>query len=104
MFGEVRGGGVGQQRVGGGVEAVREGDGEGGRHIWVAGLQAEVTGGETEAGGRGLESWRIFRTETVITLEAGRIRFVPAEGNHCVMAVSYYGKTSCATRGVKTLV
>ena len=51
MFGEVRGGGVGQQRVGGGVEAVREGDGEGGRHIWIAGLQAEVTGGETEAGG-----------------------------------------------------
>ena len=46
----VGGGCVGQQGVGGGVEAVREGDREGRPDVWVAGLQAEVAAGQAEAG------------------------------------------------------
>ena len=44
---------MGEEGVGGGVEAVGEGDGHGGRDVGVAGLQVEVAVREAGGGGGG---------------------------------------------------
>ena len=70
----VRVGRLGEEGVGGGVETVREGDGEGRRHVRVTGLEVEVAWRETEAGPN-------LRTEAAVTVEGVRTGLVPRHGD-----------------------
>ena len=70
----VGGGGLGQQGVGRGVKAVREGDGQGGRDVRVAGAEVEVPAGQAEVG-------RVIRTEAGVLLQAVVLSLVPPHGD-----------------------